>query len=125
MAVGLPQDENGLVFPNSNGEPLNHGNILRRIFSPALKRAGLPRIRFHDLRHFFASLLLKQGEGIVYIANQMGHSSPNVTLGIYAHLMGDRNEEAPRRFENAVFGATGSKMVAETKKGVAAETITP
>jgi integrase len=106
-----------LVFPNKAGEPINYSNMVQRQFLPALKAADLPRIRFHDLRHTYASLMINQGENIKYIQAQLGHSSPTVTLNVYAHLMKPTNQEAACRLENSIFGPTGSKMVAETKKG--------
>ena len=75
-------------------------------------------IRFHDLRHTYASLLIEQGENIKYIQSQLGHSSPTITLNIYAHLMKPTNQEAVCRLENTGFGENGSKMVAPTKKGL-------
>ena len=91
--------------------------MLRRYFRPALKAAGCLPVRFHDLRHTYASMLIAQGENIKYIQNQLGHASPTITLNIYAHLMKDCNPEAASRLEKAVFGTNGSKMVAKTKKG--------
>src|SRR5215471_6210748 len=59
-----------------------------------LARAGLRRVRFHDLRHTFASLLLQQGESLAYIKEQMGHSSIDITVDIYGHLVPGGNREA-------------------------------
>ena len=59
----LPNSLN-LVFPNEAGNPINHNNMVNSYFNPALKKAGLSKIRFHDLRHTFASLLIEQGENI-------------------------------------------------------------
>jgi integrase len=56
--------------------------MLRRNFRPALKAAGFPLIRFYDLRHTYASLLIAQGENIHYIQNQLGHASPTITLNV-------------------------------------------
>ena len=70
---------------------------------PALKRAGLPKIRFHDLRHTYASLLIAQGEHPKYIQVQMGHSSINVTMDIYGHLMDTTNRGAANRLGETVF----------------------
>jgi len=67
------------------------------------KRGGLPVIRFHDLRHTYASLLIEQGENIKYIQSQLGHSSPTVTWNVYAHLMKPTNQEAAERLEKTVF----------------------
>ena len=99
--------------------------MVQRHFQPGLKAANLPRIRFHDLRHTYAILLIDQGENIKYILTQLGHSSPMVTLTVYAHLLKPANQEAACRLENAIFGKSGSKMVAETKKGSRSKTVTP
>jgi integrase len=115
--LACPQNNLDLVFPNGSGGPINYSNMVRRHFLPALEGASLPRIRFHDLRHTYASLLIDQGENLKYIQTQLGHSSPAVTLNVYAHLMKPTNQEAVCRLENAVFGATGHKMVTENKKG--------
>ena len=98
-----------LVFPNKAGGPINHNNLVNRHFNPALKAAGLPIIRFHDLRHTYASLLIEQGENIKYIQSQLGHSSPTVTLDIYAHLMKPVNQEAACRLENTIWGGNIDK----------------
>jgi integrase len=76
--------------------------MLRRHFHPAFKKAGLPRIRFHDLRHTYASLLIEQGENIKYIQTQLGHASPSITMDVYAHLMNSTNQAAASRLENAI-----------------------
>jgi integrase len=99
--------------------------MVQRHFLPGLKAASLPKIRFHDLRHTYASLLIDQGENIKYIQTQMGQSSPMVTLTVYAHLLKPANQEAACRLENTIFGKDGSKMVAETKKGSQPIAVTP
>lgn len=96
-----------LVFPTKNGNPISQSGMLRRHFYPALAKAGVKKIRFHDLRHTYASLLIAQGENVKYIQTQMGHSNPTVTLNTYAHLMKPVNQESARRLENAVFERSG------------------
>ncbi len=123
--IACPPTDLGLVFPNEAGNPINHGNMLRRHFYPAMKATGIKKIRFHDLRHTYASLLIEQGENIKYIQSQLGHASPVVTLNVYAHLMKSVNQDAPNRLEKTIFEASGSKMVAESKKGVMANAVTP
>ena len=91
--------------------------MVRRKFEPALKKAEIERIRFHDLRHTFASILIDLGENPKYIQNQMGHSSIKITLDIYGHLLKTVNKEAANRLGEAIFGEDGSKMVAIKKKG--------
>jgi integrase len=123
--LACPPNEVDLVFPNKAGNPINHNNMVNRHFVPALEKAKLPKIRFHDLRHTKASLMIEQGENLKYIQTQLGHSSPTVTLNVYAHLMEPANQEAACRYENVIFEVSGSKMVAETKKEVTARNVTP
>lgn len=84
-----------LVFTGSHGEPLRAetiGEQLRAI----LKTAGLPRIRFHDLRHANASLLLTAGVDEVMVSKLLGHSNPTTTRNIYQHVLRPMNEKAKR-----------------------------
>ena len=116
--LACPPNDLDLVFPNRAGNPINNTNMRNRHFNSALTTAGIDRIRFHDLRHTYASLLIEQGENIKYIQSQLGHSSPAVTLNVYAHLMKPANQEAARKLENSIFENNGSKTVAKTKKGI-------
>ena len=111
-------NENDLVFANEAGQPMNYSNMMNRHYKPALEKAEIPQIRFHDLRHTYASLLLAQGENIKYIQTQLGHSSPTVTLNVYSHLMKKENQEAVCRLEETIFSSNGSKMVAVNETGV-------
>jgi len=110
--LACPPNELQLLFPNESGGPLNHGTVYRKHFWPALDEAKLPRIRFHDLRHTYASLLIAQGENIKYIQKQLGHSKPTVTLDIYAHLFDENNPDAAQRLDDLIF-QSGSKTVAD------------
>lgn len=101
--LACPNSKLDLMFPNEVGNPINHNNMVNGYFGPTLKAADLTRIRFHDLRHTYASLLIEQGENVKYIQNQLGHSSPTVTMNVYAHLMKTTNQEAARKLENSVF----------------------
>lgn len=101
--LACPRNSLDLLFPNDAGGPLNHNNMVNRIFNPTLEAAEIERIRFHDLRHTYASLMIDQGENIKYIQSQLGHSSPTVTLNVYAHLMKPTNQAAARRLEKAIF----------------------
>jgi integrase len=90
------------VFCNENGELLDPDNLRHRVFYYLLDKAKLRKIRFHDLRHTFASLLLQQGESPVYVKEQMGHSSIQVTVDIYGHLIPGGNKAAVDRLDGAV-----------------------
>ena len=111
--LACPPNKLDLIFPSEAGNPLQEACMVRRYYKPALEKAEAPKIRFYDLRHTYASLLIEQGENIKYIQNQLGHSSPVVTLEVYAHLMKPVNQEAAIRLENQVFEVNGDHM--ETK----------
>jgi integrase len=76
-----------LVFPSPEGSILDPDNLYHRYFRKVLAKAGLRKIRLHDLRHTFGSLLIQNGASIVYVKEQMGHSSIQVTVDIYGHLI--------------------------------------
>ena len=75
-----------IVFASDTGGYLDVGNV-RRAFYRILTGAGLRHIRFHDLRHTFASLLIQQGESLAYVRDQMGHASIQITVDTYGHLV--------------------------------------
>ena len=112
--------EDDLIFPNGKGRPQDGQNLVRREFKPALRRAGLAQIRFHDLRHTFASLLIAQGEHPKYISEQLGHASVQITLDRYGHLMPQSYGDASERLEEALFGARESTSSAITAASPAA-----
>jgi integrase len=85
--------------------------MVNRHYVPALKKAKIEKIRFHDLRHTYASLLIEQGENPKYIQKQMGHSKVSTTLDIYAHLFNKVNQESACKLEETVFNPTGHKTV--------------
>jgi integrase len=76
-----------LVFSSEAGTPIEMNNFAERVFKPLLARAGLRKVRFHDLRHTIGSLLLQAGASLVYVRDQMGHSSIQITVDIYGHLI--------------------------------------
>lgn len=77
----------GPVFCDTRGSYLRKGNVLRRSYRPAVKRAGVPEIRFHDLRHSCATLLLMSGENPKVVAERLGHARVEVTLNTYSHVL--------------------------------------
>lgn len=103
-----------LVFHNKAGKPLDANNLVKREFQAALRRTKLREIRFHDLRHTFANLLIDQGEHPKYIQAQMGHSSINVTMDTYGHLMNPVNREASKKLDEAVFKENGDSKEKRT-----------
>jgi len=95
---GRPGPEE-LVFPSEAGTPLDRHNLLTREFEPALERAGLRKIRFHDLRHTYASLCIAAGMDPKALQQAMGHSSITVTMDTYAHLFPGSYDRALKRME--------------------------
>ena len=97
-----PQDP---VFCSEVGTPLHERNVNRRALEAALTKAGLEHVRFHDLRHTFASILIGQGMDVTFVADQMGHADPAITLRVYAKLFDPtrRKDEAREKLE-AAFG---------------------
>jgi integrase len=79
------------VFPSPEGTILDPDNLYHRYFLPVLAKAGIRKIRLHDLRHTFGSLLIQNGASIVYVKEQMGHSSIQVTVDTYGHLIPGAN----------------------------------
>ena len=91
----------GYVFPSSTGGPISPdsvNNMLHRV----LKRAGLPSIRFHDLRHTFATLALQNGVDIKTVSGMLGHFSAGFTLDTYAHVTTSAQKEAARTMGNVL-----------------------
>jgi integrase len=98
-------DPDALVFISSTGTPLRNSNFRRRVWQPALEAARLPEtVRPLDLRHTCASLLIRRGASIKAVQQQLGHSTPIVTLNVYAHLF---NDDLDRLYEG--FDAPVSK----------------
>jgi integrase len=75
-----------LVFPSTIGTENDPSNLLKK-FRQLLKKAGLPKIRFHDLRHTSASLMLNNGVDVLVASRRLGHSKPSLTLDVYGHLL--------------------------------------
>ena len=82
------------VFCTEQGGPLDGDNLRHRIFYKLLDKAEMRRIRFHDLRHTYASLLIAQGENLAYIRDQLGHSSIKLTVDTYGQQAVDHLEQA-------------------------------
>jgi integrase len=84
--VGSRWEDNDLVFANRVGRPLSAQNLVQRHFHPLLARLSLPRVRFHDLRHTAATLLLAEGVHPKIVSELLGHKEVDVTLNLYSHV---------------------------------------
>ncbi len=87
------------VFPSPNGGPISPDSVLHMLHR-VLERAGLPKIRFHDLRHTFSTLALQNGVDIKTVSGMLGHYSAGFTLDTYAHVTTAAQKEAARTMDN-------------------------
>ena len=96
-------DLDARVFCRPDGEP-THPQLLSDAFGKLVERSGLPRIRFHDLRHTHATLLLKAGVPIKVVSERLGHSTPGFTMAAYQHVIPGMQQEAARTFAGILEG---------------------
>jgi integrase len=96
---GDDYQDQGLIFPSRKGTPMNARNLTARSFKPLLKRAGLPDIRLHDLRHTCATLMLCEGVHIKLVQELLGHATISITLDTYSHLLPGMGDEAAGAME--------------------------
>jgi integrase len=99
------QDRHGLVFTDAVGRPLRPEAVSRE-FRKALERAGVPRVRFHDLRHSAATTLLASGVPIAVISEWLGHSGIAITAAAYAAVVPELLTEAADAMDRAMGGAS-------------------
>ncbi len=97
-AAGDRWKENDLIFPTTIGTPLDHKRVTGE-FKNILKRAGLPDIRFHDLRHTSISFLLEMGMPVNTVQRRAGHAMASTTINIYGHAMAGTQMEAAEKIE--------------------------
>ena len=114
------KDSSGQVFLGPGGKRMDPDYFDQFIFGRVAAHAGLPNVRFHDLRHFFASMLIAQGESAKYVCDQMGHSSIQVTFDTYGHLFPNSRATAAKKLQQAMFtgrkNGFGSSLVAKPGK---------
>jgi hypothetical protein len=110
------QDRDGYVFTpamfvlkHPSYQFLDPDYLDASVFAPIAEAARLAGHRFHDFRHFFASMLIAQGESAKYVCDQMGHSSIQVTYDTYGHLFRSARPEAAAKLQAGVFAARSSQ----------------
>jgi len=96
------EEDQGLLFTTGTGSPINPSNLRQRSFAQLLKKAGLPHIRFHDLRHTCATLLLAQGTHPKYVQELLGHATIAITLDTYSHVIPSMSDHAARAMQDAL-----------------------
>ncbi len=104
-----------LIFTNNQGTFVDPRNLVQRHFEPTLKRAGLPHVRWHDLRHTFATLLIASGAHPKVIQDQLGHASIQTTLDKYGHLLPALTENQGARLEALVDEETAEPEAPEAE----------
>lgn len=101
--LGDRYHDRDLIFCQVNGTPL-HPSDVRKDFHRVLKRAGLPRVRFHDLRHGAASLWLQRGVHPKVVQELLGHSTAAFTLQVYSHVLPGLKEQAVQDVASRLLG---------------------
>lgn len=93
LALGELWHDHDLVFCTAEGKPIHPSNV-DRSYVRLVRRAGVPRIRFHDLRHTHATWLLAAGQPVKVVSERLGHARVSITLDTYAHVLPDMQEGA-------------------------------
>ena len=109
--LGQTYEDCDLVFCQPNGRPLYAHNVTQRDFKRIMKAAGVPTIRFHDLRHCHATLLLQQGVHPKIVQERLGHSTISMTLDTYSHVLPGMQERAAADLEKRLFGEAKHEKV--------------
>lgn len=102
LMLGALYEDMGLILATPKGTPLEASNVVNRSFKPLLERAGVPRIRFHELRHTCGTIMGSTGVDPKYAQDRLGHSDISVTLNTYTHVLPDVRAEVARKIEGAL-----------------------
>lgn len=102
LLMGERYHDSGFVFCHYDGRPANPSNVTKRQFPELIKKAGVKRIRFHDLRHTHATLLLQAGVHPKVVSERLGHSSIRITMDTYSHVLPSVQREAADAFERLI-----------------------
>jgi integrase len=102
LRAGAKWQDDDLVFTTTIGTAVDAQNVVNRHFKPMLRRAGLPDIRWHDLRHTCATLLLSRGTHPTYVQKLLGHASVQLTLDRYSHWMPSMGKHTASAMEEAL-----------------------
>jgi integrase len=108
LAVGPTWEDHDLVFCGPLGLPLD-GRDLDRRYLPLLERAGLPRIRFHDLRHTAATVALAAGVNAKVVQEMLGHASVTITLNVYSHVLPTMQDDAVEKVDRLLEGLVAAE----------------
>lgn len=106
--ASYPTGSDGFLFTNDGGEAIRRTRF-SDVWRPAMVGAGCPGTKFHHLRHFYASLLIRHGESVKVVQSRLGHASATETLDTYGHLWPD-SEDRTRQAVDLVLGAGTDRM---------------
>jgi integrase len=116
--AGRPHAPDDLVFTAPLGGPLRESKFVPGYFKPAVRAVGLPTtLRFYDLRHTAASLLIREGASIKAVQKQLGHATASITLDTYGHLFPSELEALADRLEQTRTAALANRE--RTQRGPA------
>src|SRR5690606_2993553 len=103
IPLGSEDQDDDLVFCNQDVTPINI-DYFSREFGRLVRRKGLRHVRFHDLRHTHATLLLQQGEHPKVVSERLGHSTITITMDLYSHVMPNMQKKAAQKLDDFLFG---------------------
>ena len=111
LVLGEAWADPELVFTTTIGTPLGKSVLIRRSFKPILRKTELPDIRFHDLRHTCASLLLAAGENMKVVQELLGHSRFSTTADTYAHTLPGQHRQAAETMDRILGRVTDAAHI--------------
>ena len=115
VSAGSRWQENDLLFPSTHGTPMDPSNMYKD-FKGTLRLADLPDIRFHDLRHTAATLMLQQGTHPKIVQERLGHSDISLTLNTYSHVLPSMQEEAAEKMDEILIPIEVSSALNKIKE---------
>jgi len=116
LLLGKPLTDDDFVFARPDGTPL-HPDTVTHAFAGTIRRAGLPHVRLHDLRHTHATMLLKANIHPRIVQERLGHASVATTLDLYSHVLPGMQEMAGRRFEELLEAWSAEECRQDVGKG--------
>ena len=104
LRLGRRYEDTDFIIVHPDGKPI-YPEYISQLFTKLQERAGLPKCRFHDLRHLCASIMLKQGVNVKVAQKRLGHADISTTLNIYTHVLPSSAREAADKIGEMVYGA--------------------
>ena len=124
LLLGKRLDEGSLVFAHVSGDPFDP-SVVTHAFNRVIRKAGLPHIRFHDLRHTHATLMLKGSVHPKVVQERLGHANIGITLDLYSHVLPGLQEAAAERFDKMPEQDVGKMLAKEDESGTRLEGFEP